>query len=197
MTTDNDGLPLAAAISAAELARLRRRLVFLEAALVQVLRDERRVREWFSAGDLAALRLPGLPSSASAIARMAKRERWETRITTGRGGERQMYHHSALPRAAFAELLTRVMRAHAGPDGLPDPPAPAAPAPALAPPPAQRHAPGAPTPQWVLPLLRLLKAGEPTLEDAVRKLPSVMAPHVAPPSVAEARAVLAALGRAV
>jgi hypothetical protein len=195
MTTEDDGFTLAAMIPAADLARLRRRVAFLEAALVQVLRDEGALREWFTAGELAALALPGLPATASGIARMARRERWEARITMGRGGERSVYHFSALPRAAFAELLARVIRAGAGPDGLPEAEAGRIAAPALAPP-LHRPAPLAAnaTPQWVLPLLRLLRGGVPDLDQAVAELGQALAPDVPLPSVAEARDMLRALG---
>jgi hypothetical protein len=192
MTTEDDRLDLAALIPAAELARLRRRVAFLEAALVQALRDDFRLKEWFSAGELAALALPGMPGTASGIARQAKRERWEARITLGRGGERTVYHFSSLPRAAFAELLNRVLRAELAPDGTAEA---GAPAPALAPP---LHAPAPkapnPTPQWVLPLLRLLRSGAPTLDQAVADLAMALAPEVPCPTVAEARETLRALG---
>jgi hypothetical protein len=193
MTTEDDRLDLAALIPAAELARLRRRVAFLEAALIQALRDEGELQEWFSAGELAALALPGLPATGSGVARQARRERWEARITMGRRGERTVYHFSALPRAAFAELLNRVLRASAGPDGLPE--AAKVPAPALAPPVrATRPARGNATPQWVLPLLRLLRGGTPDLGDAVDQLATALPPDVPCPSLAEARETLRALG---
>jgi hypothetical protein len=195
MTTEDDRLDLAALIPAAELARLRRRVAFLEAALVQALRDEGELREWFSAGELAALALPGLPATASGIARQARREGWEARITMGRGGERTVYHFSALPRAAFAELLNGVLRAGAGPDGLPEAGAALMPAPALAPPVRHTRRPeGNATPQWLLPLVRLLRGGVPDLGDAVDQLATALPPEVHCPTVAEARATLRALG---
>jgi hypothetical protein len=196
MTTEDERLDLSALIPAAELARLRRRVAFLEAALVQALRDEGQLREWFTAGELAALALPGLPASASSIARLARRERWEARITMGRGGERSVYHFSALPRAAFAELLGRVIRAGAGPDGTPDDDAQRAPAPALAPP--ARVALPAPntTPQWLLPLVRLLRGGVPNLDEAVAELATALPANVPCPTLAEARETLRSLGLA-
>lgn len=191
-TRDDEGLPLAALIPAAELARIRRRVAFLEAALAQVLRDERQVKEWFSAAELAALRLPGLPLTPSGIARQAKRERWESRITHGRGGERVVYHFAALPRAAFADLLARVMRAETGPDGVPETREAPEPVPALAPPPPA-PAPGNTTAPWLLPLLRCLRGGGTDLEGALAAL-ATSAPAQRLPSPAEARETLRALG---
>lgn len=193
---NDDGLTLSAVIPAAELGRLRRRVMFLEAALVQVLRDERQVREWFTAGELAALVLPGLPATASGIARLAKRERWEPRITMGRGGERVVFHFSDLPRAAFVELLNRIMRGGEGPDGMADH---SLPFPALAAAPVRRapaHAENA-TPQWLLPLVRIIRGGVTRVEDAVEELATALAPWEPCPTVAEARETLRAYGVAV
>ncbi|MBX9593693.1 MAG: hypothetical protein K2X46_04975 [Roseomonas sp.] len=196
---NDDGLSLSAVIPAVELGRLRRRVAFLEAALVQVLRDERQVREWFTAGELAALALPGLPATASGIARLAKRERWEPRITMGRGGERVVFHFSDLPRAAFAELLARVMRGGDGPDGLADDSRRTMPFPALAGAPvrrAQAHAENA-TPQWLLPLVRIIRGGVTRVEDAVEELATALAPWEPCPTIEEARETLRAYGVAV
>jgi len=196
MTTHEDeGLPLAALIPAADLSRMRRRIAFLEAALAQVLRDERQVREWFGAAELAALHLPGLPATASGIARQAKRERWEARITRGRTGERVAYHFSALPRAAFAELLSRVVRPEEGPDGLPDVAELPEALPALAPPQAAPAPPiaGNATPAWVLPLLRHLRGGAASLDGAVAALSTTL-PKNQVPTLAEARETLRSLG---
>lgn len=196
---NDDGLDLPAVIPAAELSRLQRRVAFLEAALVQVLRDERQVREWFAAGELAALLLPGLPGGASGIARLARRERWEQRITMRRGVERVVYHFSSLPRAAFAELLARVLRGGEGPDGIAEHDA-SAPFPALAPPPPMRvarsAAPNA-TPTWLLPLVRIVRGGVTRVEDAVADLAFALAPGASCPTVAEARETLRAYGVAV
>lgn len=196
---NDDGLDLPAVIPAAELSRLKRRVAFLEAALVQVLRDERQVREWFAAGELAALLLPGLPATASGIARLARRERWEQRITMRRGVERVVYHFTSLPRVAFAELLSRVLRGGEGPDGIAEHDA-SAPFPALAPPPMMqpaRPAASNATPLWLLPLVRIVRGGVTRVEDAVADLAFTLAPGAPCPTVAEARAVLRAHGVAV
>lgn len=196
MSIDPPSFDLVAALPAAEAARLQRRVVFLEAAIVQLLRDDHRLREWFTASELAALHLPGLPRAASSIARVASRERWEHRITTGKGGERRSYHFAALPRAAFAGFIDGVLRAHATAEEAEDIPArEAAPFPVLAPATPLPAARGSePTPQWVLPLVRLLRGGAPSVEDALRELPRRWPGRMVLPSPEEARETLAALG---
>lgn len=73
-------------------------------------------REWFSASELAALGLPGLPGDKRSLNRRAKQERWETR--TGANGaflarERRgvgggvEFHVSLLPADAQLELVKR------------------------------------------------------------------------------------------
>ena len=195
MTNNEDGFPLMASLPSGELARLRHRVAFLEAAMVQVMREDQQLREWYSAGELAALHLPGLPATASGIARLAKRERWESRIVTARGGERQQFHFSALPRAAFAAFIGIVLRGLGQPDAY-DATPDALPPGMTGLSGAARRAPAADnaTPQWVLPLVRLLRGGAPSLEDALTKLPKVAPPGMACPSAAEARATLRALG---
>jgi len=67
--------------------------------------------EWFSAAELAALALPGLPGSAANIIATAKRDGWQCpahkgqwwRPRTARGGGIE-YHTSVLPLAARAKL---------------------------------------------------------------------------------------------
>jgi putative transposase len=66
-------------------------------------------REWFTLGELAGLKLPGLPSTAMGMHRLAGRERWAAdpscaRKRTGRGGGIE-YHLSLLPEAAKARLM--------------------------------------------------------------------------------------------
>lgn len=190
MTDEPEELGLVSVVPALELARLRRRVVYLEAALVQVLREDGQLREWFTAAELAGLRLPGLPTTRQGIARLARAGGWEARVTTGRGGERVSYHFSALPRRAFEALIALVLRegspvgteAPAALPELPEPDPPAAP-------PAST-----PTPQWVLPLLRLVKGHSMPLEEAVRVLPAALPLGATCPSVDEARATLRALG---
>lgn len=197
MTDFSDSFDLISSLPAAELAKLYRRVAFLEAAIVQVLRDKKRLREWFSARELAALRLPGLPGTASGISKLAQRQRWDRSITHGKGGERTLFHFSCLPPRAFAVFIDLVVRS--GMEKEPPPSAPAAagevpvlPAASLAAP--ARHVAPAATPLWVLPLMRLLKSGSTSLEDALRDLPAT-APRGTPcPSYEEALSVLRGLG---
>lgn len=194
MTTDDDGLDLLATLPAAELAWMQRRVAFLEAALVQTLRGQAEIKEWFNAAELAELRLPGLPTTRSGVARLARARGWETRITTGNGGETKLYHFSDLPRQAFQGFIDRVVKLRRVDDALPDAP-PAAPVPTL--PPRAAPAPAAATnlaPQWLLPLMRILRSGGAALEDAVQALPARMRRGAECPSLDEARTVLATLG---
>ena len=69
--------------------------------------------EWFTAAELADLRLPGLPANKRSINRRAREERWTTRATldgeplarhrAGRGGGFE-FHLSLLPPSARLEL---------------------------------------------------------------------------------------------
>lgn len=56
-----------------------------------------------TARELAAAGLPGLPTTESAIIRMAKREGWNSRKRAGRGGGVE-YDHASLPAAARKRL---------------------------------------------------------------------------------------------
>lgn len=193
MRGDDEGLNLSALLPAAELAQLRRRVAFLEAAVSQLLRGEGQLREWFSAGDLAELRLPGLPQSASGIAKQARRERWHARISRRRSGETILYHYAALPRHAFAGLLDLVLRG-ALPSGGQAAPVRASQAAPAVPPPIRTADGGRPTPRWVLPLMRLIRGGAPTIEEALRRLPEHLPAAAERPTLAEAKAELRRLG---
>ncbi|MCW2248668.1 hypothetical protein M2352_004328 [Azospirillum fermentarium] len=61
------------------------------------------MKEWHSAAELAALSLPGLPTTDRAIQLRALRENWRFRKRQGRGGGRE-YHISVLPTAAQIRL---------------------------------------------------------------------------------------------
>lgn len=73
-------------------------------------------RDWFTAAELAALDLPGLPATKREINRRAEREGWERRLGTdrqplvrprkGRGGGTE-YHVALLPAAARLALVQR------------------------------------------------------------------------------------------
>jgi putative transposase len=68
-------------------------------------------QEWFSAGELAAMALPGLPGGKSSILAIAERENWcradwcdaRWRKRAGRGGGVE-FHHSVLPQVAQLKL---------------------------------------------------------------------------------------------
>lgn len=68
------------------------------------------MKEWWSARELAAERLPGLPIQRANIRLFAERERWRCRETRNHvGGARREYHLSSLPEAARLELERRAM----------------------------------------------------------------------------------------
>jgi hypothetical protein len=195
MMTENSEMELEASLPAAELARLQRRVVFLEAALIQVMRDDHGLKEWFTAAEIACLGLPGLPTTRSGVARVAREQGWRFRTIRGPRGEQRVYHFADLPRRAFTAFVERVV--HVGRD--PGEGAALAEATGLQPALAAPVAPAVPaaantTPAWTLPLLRLLKAGGGPLEHALGELPRHLAPGAPVPSVDEARAVLAGIG---
>ncbi|RIV82977.1 transposase [Aurantiacibacter xanthus] len=73
-------------------------------------------REWFSAAELAELRLPGLPADKRAINRRARDERWASKVSPdgellvrerkARGGGSE-FHMSLLPGPARVDLVRR------------------------------------------------------------------------------------------
>lgn len=64
------------------------------------------MHEWLTASRIAALTLPGLPTTESAVIRAAARYGWKSRPRKGRGGGSE-YHVSALPDTAKAALLLK------------------------------------------------------------------------------------------
>lgn len=50
-----------------------------------------KVKRFLAASEIAALKLPGLPTTKVAIAAMAKREGWHSEQRTGLGGVRRVY----------------------------------------------------------------------------------------------------------
>lgn len=62
--------------------------------------------DFFTAAELAALKLPGLPKHRPHISRMATKDGWASRDRQGRGGGRE-FPLSALPPIARAEILNR------------------------------------------------------------------------------------------
>ncbi|MEO5338633.1 MAG: hypothetical protein H7841_17370, partial [Magnetospirillum sp. WYHS-4] len=66
-------------VDADEWAYLKRRALYLEAVLVQVLADRDRVQEWYEAAELAAMGLPGLPRTKAGLTRLAGAAGWKRR----------------------------------------------------------------------------------------------------------------------
>lgn len=182
---------LTVSVPADEWAYMKRRVVYLEAALLRIVRDGEKMREWFAAAELAGLLLPGLPSSIDGVARKASKEGWMRRKTKAGSRWMHVYHVTALPKRAFDALIARLL-------DLPDidetaplvdvlPPLPEVKAPLVV--------EGNTAPPWVLPLMRIMKtetAGN--LGEAWQKLPERLPPDVALPSVEEAAAVLVRFG---
>lgn len=86
-------------------------------------------RTWFTAADLAELKLPGLPHAKRKVNELASERRWGLRETQarprpGRGGGFE-YHVSLLPPASVAELVRRGI-VTADVDPVPEPDAHAA-----------------------------------------------------------------------
>ena len=61
------------------------------------------MKEWFSAQELADLKLPGIPSAKKNILALAKRKNWKNRPRVGFGGGKE-YHISNLPEVARIQL---------------------------------------------------------------------------------------------
>jgi putative transposase len=75
-----------------------------------VVNGERAVDKYLKASQIAALKLPGLPTDKSAVIRRAEREKWPSRKSSGNGGGFE-YPLTALPIAAREELIERELRA--------------------------------------------------------------------------------------
>lgn len=78
------------------------------------------MKEWFTAAELSSLRLPDIPSTESAMLRLAKRERWQERTNMGGGalarrrkgrGGGWEYHYSLLPMRAQSRLVAEDVKA--------------------------------------------------------------------------------------
>lgn len=165
--SDQDFMDLRAGISSAQLGRLHRRIRYLEAALVQVLRDESALREWFSSSEIVSFELPGLPRTVSGMTRHAKDNAWEKRIVMGPRGEQKEYHFTSLPARAFDIMLERVLR-----NPMQDQET-ASLVPNI---PRTKSKPavsstGQATSQWLLPLMRILKKEPMPIGEAVLRLP--------------------------
>lgn len=179
-------LPLMVAVPADDWALVNRRVAYLEALLLRVVREESAFREWYEAAELEALRLPGLPPTRQAIARKTSAEGWP-RV---RRGGRFYYHATALPGRAFDALLSRIIvlpPLDADTEGLFDLPAP----------PAQEPLPQNAAPPWVLPLLRLMKGpAQGDLGKAWQALPAHLPEGTPLPDVKDAAEILVRFGLA-
>lgn len=179
-------LPLMVTVTADDWALVNRRVAYLEALLLRVVRQETAFREWYEAGELETLRLPGLPPTRQAIARKANTEGWQ-RV---RRGGRFYYHATALPGRAFDALLARIIDLpplDADTEGLFDLPYPVVP----------EVLPENAAPPWVLPLLRLMKGpAQGDLSRAWQALPAHMPEGAALPDVRDAAEILVRFGLA-
>lgn len=190
MFDDPTGLPLTVTIPVDELAYLKRRAQYLEAVMLQVLRDHAALREWFPAAELAALKLPGLPHSKAGLAKLASSQSWRRRRTTGQGGSRYEYHVTALPPRAFDHLIGLIVGTVVQKGAIPPPQVPEAPLDHTSSPPSPT-----PTPPWLLPLMRLVKKGRMgTLTDICTALPKTLPEGVPAPTREEVAKALRRLG---
>ena len=181
---------LTVSVPADEWGYLRRRVVYLEAVLLRVVRDGNQMREYFAAGELAGMLLPGLPDTPEGVTRKAGREKWLKRKTRVRGTWLNVYSVTSLPKRAFDALISRLL-------DLPDIDEAAPLLDILPPPPAPREVPTDTNtaPPWVLPLMRLMKTETGgSLSEAWQMLPERLPPDVALPSVEEAAAILIKFG---
>lgn len=186
MSTNDQGFELSVTIPATELATIRRRVRYLEATLIQVMRGSKGIKEWFSSADLEALRLPGLPSSKGAITRQAREQDWRARSN----GTCKEYHFSTLPRRPFEALIDRVL-APAALDGQATDHVPAFAPPQTLPSPSP---PGA-TPPWLLPLMRVVRSEAPaTIREAVELLTHHLPKGAPVPTIDEAIDALRSVG---
>lgn len=192
--SDNDTFSLDVSIPADKWAFTNRRLSYLEAVLIQVLRDESRIQEWYDAAQIAAMGLPGLPTSKGGITRLANKQNWLKRDEVGRGGTRFQYHYVSFPIRAFERLISKIID---GPnnydideslinvESLPE----------IETEPPLRLTKDNTAPPWVLPFMRLMKGeSEGNLGKAWAQLPKHLPPDVELPDETEAVKTLMRLG---
>nr|WP_321459676.1 DNA-binding protein [uncultured Cohaesibacter sp.] len=174
-------------IRADEWAEKKRRIAYLEAMLVHVLKGKANIKEWFSASELAALRLPGLPTAKASITKLASRQNWKRKEVRSKGGTKFLYHFSNLPGRAFDRLIgyiiNQINQAECNTEPLPIP----------APP--ERDLPVNAAPAWVLPLMRLMKGeAHGNLAIAWQALPDHVPTGTVLPDVEEAAEVMVRWG---
>lgn len=182
--------PLTVSVPVEEYAYMQRRIAYLRALLLRIVRLDELMREWFSARELNMMYLPGLPGSASAITRRANAEAWLSRSFRDSKGTVVRFHVSALPARAFDALVARFLELPAldtdmeGVFDLPVPPEPA---------PLPENA----APQWILPLMRILRTeADGDLGRAWLALPRHVPEGTTLPDVEEAARVLIRFGLA-
>ncbi|ESY42038.1 hypothetical protein X747_14760 [Mesorhizobium sp. LNJC384A00] len=182
----NPELKLTVQVPADEWAYCQRRLTYLETMLLHMVRDLGETQEWYNAGDLAALRLPGLPWSREGVTARARAARWPRR----RVGKHILYHVTSLPPRAFDALIARIL-------DLPVEEYEPVPNVAAIAVPAKGASDQNTAPAWVLPLMRLMRGeAHGSLSEAWRALPGHLPNGTVLPSVNEAATVLIELGLA-
>lgn len=189
-----DGLALTVVVDADEWAYSQRRLTYLHCMLLRVIRDEVGMVEWYSAEELASLRLPGLPDNRAAITRKARAAKWTSQVRPDRGERYFRYHVASLPGRAFDTLISRIL-------DMPEVEEDVLPMPDIRPGPEAADAAPLPpentAPAWVLPLMRLMKGeAKGDLGKAWTQLPDTLPAGTLLPTVHEAAAVLISLGLA-
>lgn len=146
--TDTSGFDLCVSLSADDWAQHQRRLAYSEAILTQVLRDKRRVREWFSAREIAALDLPDLPSTPAGVGQKAQHQNWPYITVSRNQRPTRVYHYTSFPNRAFAVFVARIIDVPKYEELVPD----------YVPPPRPESTT---EPQWMLPLMRVMKTVQP------------------------------------
>lgn len=177
-----DDFNLTVQVPAEEWAFVQRRLAYLEALILRIVRDRAAFPEWYDAGELADLRLPGLPASRTTISQKAGREGWKRRNAKGR---RVLFHVSSLPARAFDALIARIL-------DLPEIEAETNDLFTLPVPPTPEAMVENTTPVWVLPLMRLIRQ-EGDLAKAWRALPDHLPEGIPLPDVEDAAKLLVKL----
>ncbi|MET3611780.1 hypothetical protein ABID16_000085 [Rhizobium aquaticum] len=188
---DDYSLDLTVHVPASEWAFNQRRLAYLETLLLRIVRERHKIQEWYDAGELAALRLPGLPPSRAGITRKATLGNWRRAIAKSGTGRRYTYHVASLPARTFDAIIARILDLPAMVAetdrlfDLPSPPSPPA------------SVPENTAPVWVLPLMRLMKGeAQGNLGRAWQALPDHLPRGMALPTVKEAAEILINLGLA-
>ncbi|TAX26335.1 DNA-binding protein [Rhizobium leguminosarum] len=179
---------LTVSVPAEDWAYAQRRLKYLEALLMRIVRHSEN-QEWFTAAELAGKILPGLPTTIEGVARKASKEKWPSRKGKFQGRFFKAFHVSSLPPRAFDALISSILDLPPIDEVvmiIPNPPIPA---------PVAREEPTNTAPPWLLPLVRIMKtetAGN--LTEAWQKLPERLPPGVPLPEVKDAAAILVHFG---